>query len=441
MADFETREADWLEFRVALERVQTIRRPLAVVSEPIESAVGLAAAEEVVSSLTLPPGPTSHMDGYAVRAGDLTPSPDVGFSDALPVVGTSLPGAPFRNPLPPKGAVRIMTGSLLPEGADTVVPVERTDRETGATGSVRISFERAAADPFPRQGSHVRPPGEEVKEGERLAQRGDTVTPGLLALIAATGVPAVRAHPRPTVALLVTGSELVPAGDPAALAGGIRRVDILSPTLPAFVQQAGGTALAPRRVRDDREETKRAFREAASGADMIVTTGGASMGEADLLKGVLDEMGFELDFWRVRMRPGSPVSFGRLPVDDDRRAVPVLGLPGNPVSSFVTFLTLGWPALRALGGHSRRVLPTIRATARETMPGPEDLTVFLRVRLEPEAGGRWGARLSAPQGSGAIRNFALADGLAVLPEGVGSLRDGADIAVTLLPHAGWPGNG
>jgi molybdopterin molybdotransferase len=165
------------------------------------------------------------------------------------------------------------------------------------------------------------------------------------------------------------------------------------------------------------------------------------MGEADLVKRALDGIGFDLDFWRVRMRPGSPVSFGRLRAGDRRRPVPVLGLPGNPVSAMVTFLTLGAPALRRLGGHSRLHLPSVRATARESLRGPVDVRTFLRVTLDAEGGGQWGARLSAPQGSGAIRNLALADGLAVLPEGVGEIGEGEGVAVLLLPRFGWASNG
>lgn len=438
MVDFETREADWLPFSVALDRVQRLEAPPVRVSRPIGEALGLAIAEEVISPLTLPPGPTSHMDGYAVRAGDLAASSHEGLSEALRVVGTSRPGTPWTSALPSGGAVRIMTGSLLPDGADTVVPVERTDRESGGAASVRIIL--ADDTPLPGPGAHVRPPGEEVREGEKLASPGDSLTPGLLALLAATGASDVAVHPSPSVALLVTGDELVPAGNRRALAGGVRRADILTPTLPALITQAGGVALPPRRVPDDASETEQALRRAAAEADLILTTGGASMGETDLVKGALDEIGFELDFWRVRMRPGSPVSFGRIPSSPDQPAVPVLGLPGNPVSSMVTFLTLGVPALRAMGGHTRRHLPTVRAIARESIAGPEDLTSFLRVCLAPEGGGSWGARLSATQGSGAIRNMAFADGLAVLPEGVGSLSEGDEVAVYLLPHRGWAEN-
>jgi molybdopterin molybdotransferase len=329
-----------------------------------------------------------------------------------------------------------MTGGLIPEGADAVIPVEKTDREGESAGRVRVAL--PAGEPPVRRGAHIRPAGEEVEAGERLAAPGDTVTPPLVALVAATGSAELLVHPAPRVALLVTGDELVPSGDPEALAGGIRRADVLSPTLPHFVRAAGAAPLDPVRVEDDRPKLMNALRGASAAADFVITTGGASMGEADLVKSALDELGFELDFWRVRMRPGSPVSFGRL--RDGGRSVPVLGLPGNPVSAMVTFLTLGVPALRTLGGHARVHLPTVRATARERLSAPPDLRCYLRVTLGAEGEGRWGARLSAPQGSGAIRNLALADGLAVLAEGVGEVAEGESVPVLLLPRFGWAEN-
>jgi molybdopterin molybdotransferase len=329
-----------------------------------------------------------------------------------------------------------MTGGLIPEGADAVVPVEKTDRERQSPGRVRIAT-GPGGESAVRPGAHVRPAGEEVEAGERLAAPGDTVTPPLLALVAVTGMPSLFVHPAPRVAIVVTGDELVPGGDPAAVARGTRRADVLSPTLPPFVRAAGGAPLSPVRVDDDRAALGKALMDAAA-ADFVITTGGASMGEADLVKSALDDVGFELDFWRVHMRPGSPVSFGRL--RHGGRRVPVLGLPGNPVSAMVTFLTLGVPALRTLGGHANAHLPAVRATARERLGGPADLRCYLRVTLQAEGDGRWGARLSAPQGSGAIRNLALADGLAVLAEGVGEIAEGESVPVLLLPRFGWAEN-
>ena len=436
MAAFETREPDWLSFHEALGRVESIGAALPASPQPIEEALGLAIGEDVIARLTLPPGPTSHMDGYALRARDISPSGDDALSEPLPVVGASRAGAPWLGQLPVGSVIRIMTGALLPAEADTVVPVEETDREKTLPGTVRVSFGSSGSAGHPR-GRYVRPLGEELKEGDRLAASGETVTPGLISLLAATGEPTVSVHRAPAVALLVTGDELVPPGDPSALANGIFRADILSPSLPPLISHCGGAPLSPKRVGDDRQALKEALAEAEAEADIIITTGGASMGEADLVKAVLHDMGFQLDFWRVLMRPGSPFSLGRLPESGGGRQVPVLGLPGNPVSALVTFLTLGLPAIRALGGHARRFLPKIQATARERFGGPVALTRFFRVRLDPESSGGCSARLSASQGSGAVRSMASADGLALVPEGTEALEVGDPVQVLLIPHAGW----
>jgi molybdopterin molybdotransferase len=333
-----------------------------------------------------------------------------------------------------------MTGALLPAEADRVFPVEVTDGESGTSGIVVIGDGSEASDVWSTSGRHVRPTGEEMRQGELLASPGESLELGLLALVAAAGVNPVSAHPSPRVALLVTGSELVSAGSAEALEGGIRRADVLSPTLPHLVRQAGGNPLVPRTVPDDSESLRSALLEAVTEADLVLTTGGASMGRVDLMKAVLAEMGVDLDFWRIRMRPGSPVSFGHLPMEGGTRRVPVLSLPGNPVSAMVAYLVLGVPAIRALGGHTKRFLPCIRASVREPLPGPDHLTRFIRVVLDPEGDGTWGARLSAPQGSAVIRSLALADGLAVIPEGWPAPTVGGSVEVLLLPRAGWEEN-
>ncbi len=437
MTGFETREPDWLSFHDALRRVQSISRLPSGDRVQLDDALGLAITEEVVSGLTLPPGPTSHMDGYALRWGDISAPDDHGLSEPVRVVGVSRPGQPWPEALPSGSAIRIMTGALLPTGADTVVPVERTDREKDLPGSVRISNDPARGEQPFRVGHHVRDAGEELKKGERLAGPGETVTPGLLSLLAATGEPTVPVNRAPVVAVLVTGDELVPAGNPDSLAGGIRRADILSPSLPPLIRHCGGRPLEPRRVADDRGALEAALRDAANEADIILTTGGASMGDADLVKTVLAGMDFELDFWRVQMRPGSPVSLGHLRGQEGQDRVPVLGLPGNPVSALVTFLTLGLPAIRVLGGHACIFLPRIRVTTRETLGGPAKLTRFFRVQLDRGASGERGCRLSSSQGSGAIRSMASADGLAIVPAGVATLEKGDLVDVLLLPLAGW----
>ena len=437
MVRFETLEPDWLPFPEALRRVCSLAAEQAPVEVPLRESLGLALAERVVARLTLPPGPTSHMDGYALRAADVTFPPGSRISEPIGVLGAVQPGSPWEGTLAGGKAVRIMTGALLPEGADTIVPVEDTDREQTAPGLVRVRGRNARSEPA-RRGRYVRPAGEEMRAGDILAERGASVTPHLLTLLAATGEPRVPVHPPPRIALIVTGDELVEAGDRDALCGGVRRADIISPTLPPLIEDAGAVALPPVRVGDDERETAAALREASSRADLIITTGGASMGEADLVKRVLDDLGYDLDFWRVLMRPGSPVSLGRLPgAAAGRPPVPVLGLPGNPVSAVVTFLTLGYPAIRALGGHLRHHLPTLHAVAGCEFGGPGRLTRFFRVRLEPARSGLPAARLSADQGSGVIRSMALADGLACVEAGTATVESGERIAVLLLPHVAW----
>jgi molybdopterin molybdotransferase len=433
MAAFETREPDWLSFEEALGRILSIAARTSSISQPIGDALGLALSEEVRASRTLPPGPTSHMDGYALRVADVIQRGKEAFSNPIPVVGVSRPGAPWRSSLPEGHAVRIMTGALVPEGADVVVPVEHTDREATAPGTVRISSNPKNTSP----GRYIRPAGEELTAGECVARPGETITPGLLSLLCASGEPVVPVHRAPTVALLVTGDELVPAGNPEALAEGVFRADVLSPSLPPFIREGGGVCLFPRHVEDNREALRGALTDAASEADLIVTTGGASMGETDLVKRVLEEMGFRLDFWRVRIRPGSPVSLGWLSKAGTGRQVAVLGLPGNPASAIVTFLILGLPLLRTLGGHARRRPPSLIATARERLSVSETLTQFFRVRLDRGESGPLGATPTASQGSGAIRSLSAADGLAIVPPGGADVERGAAVEVQLIPACGW----
>jgi molybdopterin molybdotransferase len=426
MPEFETRHADWLAFDEALARVLDSVRPLPPAGEPcslhdLEPGAQPALAQAVVAPATLPPGPSSAMDGYAVAYRTLQGA-DPPFGP-LPVVGVSRPGAPHRDPLPEGAATRIMTGALLPRGADTVIPVEDTDAEAEGRGRVRIHSR-------PERGQRVRPTGEEMQEGETLALPGDALTPPLTALLISAGVEEVAVVPRPRIAVLVTGDELVGRGAWREVRRGVVRADALSPALPHFIHEAGGLGRSPVRVPDRLPELIQALEEAAREADLVLTTGGASMGEGDLLKRALDELGHEPDFWRARIRPGSPVSLGRL------GGVPVLGLPGNPVSAMVTFLLLGRPAVRKLAGYTRLFLPRIRVRAAEELKGARDLTLFLRVRLHPDAGGGWNAFPTGPQGSGITGSLARADALAVVPEGVATVDRGEELVAILLPTRG-----
>lgn len=418
-AQFERRAADWLSVEDAVERVLSRARPLDAENIPLDAADGRVLAEPLVATATLPPWDNSAMDGYAVRAADIVrATPD--FPIALRVAGRVWAGDAETVRVPPEGAVRIMTGAPLPPGADTVVKVEDTDAETDP-GHVLVTTAVGA-------GRYVRPAGEDVRAGHTVLDRGRAVTAGVTALAAALGRSELAVHRRPRVALVATGDELRPPERYDDVVRGIGIPESNTPMLSAMIRGAGGVPGERRIARDDEDDLATHLREAAD-ADVLVTIGGASMGEADLVKRVLDRAGFQQDFWRVRLRPGSPFSFGLLPRGDTLQ--PVFGLPGNPASAFVTFELFVRPFLRSLAGHDTRFRPEIRCIAGEALRGPTDLTAYLRVSLdratEPPT-----THLTGPQGSGLVRGLAVADGLAILPAGTDSVDSGELVEVMLL---------
>jgi molybdopterin molybdotransferase len=361
------------------------------------------------------------MDGYAVRSEDV-----VGASREQPVrLGVSggvRAGVVPVGDLEPGHAIRIMTGAPIPAGADAVVPVEETDAESGAPGVVEIRSS-------PESGRHVRPGGQDMVAGEDVLRAGTTLTPGALAVVAALGhatVPVVRT---PRVAILSTGDELRSTEDFDDVVEGRGVAEVNGPALLAATRSCGAFGVPLGIARDNEADLRRAI-EASTDADLLVTSGGASMGEADLLKRVLESMGFRLDFWRVRIRPGSPFGFGWLP-RGGTSDLPVLGLPGNPASAFVTFQLFARPAILRLGGHERVHRRVIVATAGENLRSIPRLTHFHRVAI----GGPPTApivRLAWHQGSGLVRSLGNADGLAIVPEGRAGIREGEPVEVMLL---------
>jgi molybdopterin molybdotransferase len=364
------------------------------------------------------------MDGYAVRAGDVAGA-DPTHPVVLSVVGSIHAGDLQPPPALLKGqALRIMTGAPLPPGSDAVIRVEDTDGEASVPGRVRV---RVAVD----SGRYVRPGGEDVRAGDRVLASGRVVGPGVIGLAAAMGHDRVHVHRRPSVALLATGDELrgPERYDDVVRGRGIPESN--TPMLAAMVRAEGGVVSAATIARDDERDLGARVDESEE-SDVLVTIGGASMGEADLVKRVLDERGFRQDFWRVRMRPGSPFSFGYLPRGG--RQQPVFGLPGNPASAFVTFELFVRPFLRRLAGHTECLRPHVTCVAEEPLRGPEDLAAYLRVSLS-YGSGRPRARLTGPQGSGLVKGLGLADGLAVLPVGTDSVPAESDVRVILLQGA------
>ncbi|MEX2465918.1 MAG: gephyrin-like molybdotransferase Glp [Gemmatimonadota bacterium] len=418
--EFERRPADWIGVRDAQERILSHARTRPPEDVPAHEALGRVLAAPLVAGATLPPWDNSAMDGYAVRADDVRPA-SLDAPVGLRVVGRAYAGDAAPSPLGAGEAIRIMTGAPLPPGADAVVRVEDTDAEAERPGRVNVA---AAVD----AGRYVRPAGQDFHVGDEVLGGGRVVTPGVIALGAALGLGRLSVHARPAVSLLATGDELRAVDRYEDVAAGTGIPESNTPMLSAIIAEAGGVVGRVAIARDDPADLE-AHIEASAPADLLVTIGGASMGEADLVKRVLDRMGFEQEFWRVRMRPGSPFSFGHLSRGERRQ--PVFGLPGNPASAFVTFELFVRPFLRRLAGHAACFRPTERLIAGEELRGPTDLAAYLRVRIDRDTEPGT-VRLTGPQGSGLVRGLAFADGLAVLPEGLGSIREGDPVDVLLL---------
>ncbi|MBS1881069.1 MAG: molybdopterin molybdotransferase MoeA [Actinobacteria bacterium] len=385
--------------------------PLAAVEVPLGEALGMHLAADVVADSPLQRFDNSAMDGYAVRAADLNaagPASPV----ALAVAGEARAGHPAEAAVGAGEAIAISTGAMLPDGADTVVRVEDTSR---ADGRVEILVAPAA-------GANVRRAGEDVAAGQTVLRRGDALGPAALGLLAALGVEAVACHRRPRVALLTSGDELVPPGEPLP-PGGIR--DSNSTTLAALVTRAGGE---PQRlgVAGDTLASTVAALEPALAADAVIVCGGISVGEHDHVKAALEQLGVERYFWRVALRPGGPAFFGH------RGSTLVFGLPGNPVSVFATFTLLAAPSLAALAGGS----PTRHRTVASLGAAYENgsgRTEAVRCGLELSDRG-WVATPRPRQGSHVLTSLLDADCLAIVPPEAKRLEAGDRVEIELLPR-------
>jgi molybdopterin molybdotransferase len=361
----------------------------------LDEALDRVVAEAVHAPVAQPPWDNSAMDGYAVRAAD-TAGARRDAPVRLPLAGMVAAGAVHEGEVPPGHAVGIATGAPMPAGADAVVVVEDTD---GARHGEVALYE--AATP----GKHVRRQGEAVEQGAVVARRGDSVSPGRVALLAAVGVGAVTVSVRPRVAILGTGDEVVAPGLPLG-PGQIYSSNTVA--LAALVRRAGGVPVDHGTVGDDPSALR--SRLAAVLADeptVVLTTGGVSVGPYDFVREVFDDLGVSLDFWKVRMKPGKPLAFGRA------GEVPLFGLPGNPVSCMVNFLQFVRPWIRAHLGDPHPHLPVVDATAGEGFSDRPGRARLLRVALRPSPEG-WVAERTGLQSSGAVVSMALAHGLLLL---------------------------
>ena len=398
----------------ACRRVVAGVSPLPAERVALEDALGRVLARDVVSRVTLPPWENSAMDGFACRAADVAGATDAAPS-TLRVVDSIAAGAFPSRAIVAGEAARIMTGAPVPEGADTVIRVEDTT----------IDGDRVLVRDPRDAGRNVRARGEDVREGDTVLPAGTAVTPGVLGVLASVGEARPAVHRRPRVAILGSGDELVGLDRFEEVVAGRRIVGTNGYTLAALVRQAGGDPVELGTVPDDAGALREALGRAA-GCDLLLTSAGVSVGDSDLVRGVMASLGGTLHFWRARIRPGGPFAFGTL------GATPWLGLPGNPVSAMVTFELFARPALRRMLGHRRvfpRMLPVI---VDEEVSTAAPLTHFLRVVVRQAGDGRLHARLTGPQGSGLLTSMARADALLVVPETVHQVAAGSELRAILL---------
>jgi molybdopterin molybdotransferase len=381
---------------------------------PLLDALGRVLATPAVASYTLPHWDNSAMDGYAVRSNDVSTASETAPA-TLRVLETVAAGAFPSVPVRPGEATRIMTGAPLPEGADTVVRVEDTD---GGIDRVVIRNGRDAK-------KNIRPRGEDFREGDTVLPAGTALAPAQLGVLASLGCASVDVYRRPVVAIAGSGDELVDLDRFHEVLSGKRIVASNSYTLSALVRQTGGVPLNLGNAADT-PESLRALLETARTADLIVTSAGASVGAFDYTRQVLESLGAELRFWRVRMRPGAPIGFGML------GATPWIGLPGNPVSAMVTFELFVRPVIRRMHGHTllfRRAVPVV---LEEPVSIGARLTHFLRGVVRVRDDGTLSARLTGPQGSGILTSMAKANALLVVPHDVPRAEPGERLNALLL---------
>lgn len=405
-----------LRFLEARQIVLDAVGPLAPVRLPLGEVLGLAAAEDIRSAEPVPLFTNSAMDGFALRAADLSPASE-STPARLRVLGTLSAGEMPSRAIEAGTALRIMTGAPMPEGADTVVPIERT---RSGDDWVEVS------SPL-RPGANVRKAGEDIPEGGLVVAAGTVLRPAEIGVLAATGSDRVLVSPRPRVAVLTTGDELVACGERPG-PGRIRDANIHA--LCAQVAAAGAVPVPFPRVADSPAAVEAALRQALEECDVLLTTGGVSVGDFDFVKPVLEALGATPLFWRVAQKPGGPLGFWRL------AGRPVFGIPGNPVAAMLMVEEYVRPALRKMMGcpHLHRPERTGILDQPWRKSAPDGRVHFLRVALREE-GGRLHAALTGPQGSGILSSMLRAHALAVIPEDEAGIPAGGSVRLHLTELA------
>ena len=385
--------------------------PKSPVSVDFVDAEGLVLADDVVAAEQVPPFDNTAVDGYAVIAADVAGAD--GSPVELPVVAEVAAGAHTTHVLQHGEAIRIMTGAPMPAGADAVVMVEDTERVGDDRVRISASVESGAA---------VRRAGDDVQPGDLLFEAGTVVTPAIVGVLASVNARRVHVYPRLKVAVLSTGDELVEDGrelQPGEIRESNRRM------LAGMLRETGCEVVDLGIVRDDEDALESVLLGAAASCDAIVTSGGVSMGDYDVVKAVLGQIA-DMTWMQIAIKPAKPFAFGKID------GTPIFGLPGNPVSSIVSFEMLARPALRRMMGHRRLARPSLVAVADEGLPRRSDGKVHLmRVAADFGDDGRCHVRSARAQGSHQLAATALSNAIAIVPDGDG-IPEGADVAIVML---------
>jgi molybdopterin molybdotransferase len=394
----------------ALEKILSHIHSLGFEKVSILDALGRVNAEDIRANRNIPPLDNSAMDGYALRFEDVQNASQE-YPIRLEVIEDLPAGFISKKKIERGKAIRIMTGAPVPKGADTVIPVEETKKEDKSV----LIFKA-----FPR-GEHIRESGEDVKKGDRVISKGDTIRPAEVGMLASVGRSFVSVYQRPLVAILCTGDELVDVD------GELDEVKIISSnsyTLAAQVKDCGAIPLQLGIAKDLKEEIEEKLRQGIR-ADVLISSAGISVGDYDFVKDVMKNLGMKMVFWKVAMRPGQPLAFGTI------GEKPVFGLPGNPVSSMISFEQFVRPSLLKMMGCRQLFRPALEAILKEEIKKTAGRRYFIRGSVSFEKG-QYFVSTTGEQGSGILRSMVRANGLIVIPEDQEMVRAGEKVKVQLL---------
>ncbi|MFC1915250.1 gephyrin-like molybdotransferase Glp [Chloroflexota bacterium] len=396
----------------ALEKILSYANVLEAEEVPILDSLGQVLAKDIYSSINIPPLDNTAMDGYAVQSRD-TDGASSSSPRFLSVIDTVIAGSISEREVKPGTAIRIMTGAPVPKGADSVVRFEDTDETRRKKGLTEQPPNEIGILCKAKAGLNIRRAGEDIPQDSLVLKRGTVIRPAEVGVLASLGISKVTAIRRPLVAILATGNELVEINQPLPM-GKIYNSNTYS--VAALVQRYGGIPKILGIALDSEDSLVTRIHQGLD-ADMLITSGGVSAGDYDMVKDVLAKEG-EITFWTVRMKPGKPLAFGTIKGVDKTgatRNIPHLGLPGNPVSSIVTFELFARPAILKMMGRKNLTKPTIKAVLEEPVVNTDDRRVYTRAIVE-KRGDQYFARPTGPQGSGILTSMNLANGLVIVPE-------------------------